>query len=66
MIKLKTIEEHNKSHMINYESDNRSGIQCPHCGSEMKYSESSLVKLSYPPQKHVHCDGCKYTTTVIA
>lgn len=63
---MKTIEEHNKSRMAVYELDDRSGIQCPHCGSEMKYSEPSVLKLSHPPQKHVRCDGCKYTTTVIA
>lgn len=64
---MKTVEEHNKSRRVRYDNyDDRSGIQCPHCGDEMKYSEPSVMLLSYPPQKHVHCDSCKYKTTVIA
>lgn len=63
---MKTVEEHNKSRIQLYETDNRSGIQCPHCGDEMKYSDPNHVLLTHPPKKHVHCDSCKYKTIVIA
>jgi len=65
---MKTIEEHNKerSEMYIKSINERTGIQCPHCGDEMKYENSSVLLLSNPPQKKVYCSTCNYQTTIIA
>jgi DNA-directed RNA polymerase subunit RPC12/RpoP len=63
---MKTLEEHNKEMRERYRpKDVGTGIQCPHCGDEMFYTEPGVILLSYPPQKKVHCKTCKYHTTIL-
>lgn len=67
-MKLKTIDEYNKERMAFFSEDKevRTGIACPHCGDEMKLSEPNMLLLSSPPRKKVHCDCCKYTSSIVA
>jgi hypothetical protein len=64
---VKTIEEHNKEAMEKYRCNTEpvgTGVQCPHCGSEMICKNPNVQLLTYPPQKHVDCYGCGYKTTL--
>jgi len=67
-VKLKTIEEYNKERMAFFSADYQvnTGIGCPHCGDEMKLTEPNMLLLSNPPRKKVHCDTCKYTSSILA
>lgn len=66
---MKSIEEHNREALLRHANANEhigSGIQCPHCGDEMKYTNPGVVLASYPPQKRVECFSCNYATTVLS
>lgn len=61
---MKTVEEHNEDVFRRLRDRNGSGVQCPHCGDELKYPTPDLVLSSHPPQKHVQCYTCNYKTTI--
>jgi len=35
------------------------GLACPQCGAPLLDSDGAVL-TSYPPQKNVHCDKCRY------
>ena len=64
--KLKTLDEHNTeqwkyqiSMMDN--SARLNGIACPNCEEEMYDTNPNEKLTSYPSQKNIHCENCKYT-----
>lgn len=62
---MKTIEQHNKEAVEKYRcspAPEKTGVQCPHCGSEMLYENRNVQLLTYPPQARVYCNGCNYRT----
>ena len=65
---MKDISEHNREkykHLIEKLSY-KTGIQCPHCGEEMLETNPSVLLMSKPPQKNVHCPSCKYKTYIVS
>ena len=70
MKKLKTLSEFNEDRRKNYKFDkpitHYNGIACPECGKEMYDSNPQLELTSYPPQKHIRCPKCGYSTTRIS
>jgi uncharacterized protein YbaR (Trm112 family) len=65
--KLKSVEQHNTDMMNHYTllRYGSSGVACPKCEYEMVDSIPNMVLTSDPPQKHVHCPNCNYSTTII-
>ena len=61
---MKTLEEYNAEMRERYKANDSTGIQCPQCGDELKLTEPGVVLLSYPPQKKVHCNTCKYKNSI--
>jgi DNA-directed RNA polymerase subunit RPC12/RpoP len=62
---MKSIEEHNEEKRKTLHIKTETGIQCPHCGDEMHYSEPGVLLLTNPPKRKVHCKTCKYQTTIL-
>ena len=60
---MKTIEEYEEEKALLREQHG-TGIQCPACGDELVLSEPGVLLLSFPPQRKVHCQTCKYKNTI--
>ena len=68
---LKTLEEHNSerwsSHISMTDNSARlNGIACPNCNEEMYDTFPHITLTSYPAQKTIHCENCKYSGYRIA
>jgi DNA-directed RNA polymerase subunit RPC12/RpoP len=63
--KLKTLDEHN-SEQWKYQvsmidnSPRLNGIACPNCEEEMYDTNPNETLTSFPAQKNIHCENCKY------
>lgn len=69
MKKLKTMEEYNEQRSREYMSHYTNlgtGVACPQCGDEMKLSNPTAVLTTFPPQKAVHCNTCKFKSCIVA
>jgi hypothetical protein len=71
MNNLKTLEEHNSerwsSHISMTDNSARlNGIACPNCNEEMYDTFPHITLTSYPAQKTIHCENCKYSGYRIA
>lgn len=64
---LKTLAENNAAarasrfYSPGKEAPRLNGVACPECGAELFDTEPSIVLLSYPPKKSIHCSACGYT-----
>jgi len=61
---MKTIEENNQSLRILERIG--TGVQCPGCGDELIETDPGVILTSYPAQKKVHCQNCKYSNCILA
>jgi ribosomal protein S27E len=62
---MKTIEEHNADRFRVLEKVG-TGVQCPQCGDELIETNPGVILTSYPEQKRVHCQNCKYSNCILA
>lgn len=66
---LKTIDEHNKKIIKEYEEyknkHQKTGVECPKCGSELLFVNEDIVLMTYPPKKYVYCSKCGYDSAIL-
>jgi hypothetical protein len=63
---LKTLDEHNtqqRQYQMSMMDDTPrlNGIACPNCEEEMYDTNPNIILTSFPAQKNIHCENCKYT-----
>ena len=65
---MKTLEEHNAERRAHHDAMQRAmtkqqknGIACPKCGSELYDCTPQEMQLSSPPQKAVRCTSCTFS-----
>jgi len=69
---LKSLEQHNSersSQVFSFYDMNKpqkNGIACPTCGEELWDSNPMVTLTSFPAQKNIHCEKCKYSGYRIA
>jgi len=61
---MKTIEGNNQGLRILERVG--TGVQCPNCGDELIETNPGVILTSYPEQKSVHCQNCKYSNYILA
>ena len=67
---LKSLEQHNGERVQGLSLDllkpQKNGIACPTCGEELWDSNPMVTLTSFPAQKNIHCEKCKYSGYRIA
>jgi DNA-directed RNA polymerase subunit RPC12/RpoP len=60
---MKSLDQHNREVLARQNEPtvpHPNGIECPECGSELWDSSPTMLLISNPPQKHVHCEKCGF------
>ena len=67
---LKSLEQHNGERVQGLSiagiKPQKNGIACPTCGEELWDSNPMITLTSFPAQKNIHCEKCKYSGYRIA
>lgn len=65
---LTSLAEHNSKAADRYRLEGEprlNGIACPSCGKELMDSSPSILLMTAPPQKHIHCMACDFRGTAL-
>lgn len=62
-MKLISISDHNDRIRHLLESKYLTGVECPHCGNELQYTDNTIL-LSYPGQRNVKCFKCEWNSSI--
>jgi DNA-directed RNA polymerase subunit RPC12/RpoP len=62
---LKTIQEHNDERLDAARAKEWTGVACPECSSEMRWSGGG-IQLTSPPKRWAVCSECNHRTKLIA
>ena len=66
---LKTVKQHNEDVRRRLkekeEAIYKTGVECPKCHIELRFTDPHSILMSYPAQKRTACPDCDFKCTIL-